>query len=580
MKKTVVALICLLTLIFSSFPVLAQTAQELEDELLGTVSAQYESNGDPGLISGGDGDLGGASYGAYQFASTYNIPYTFAEWCVSTGLNKTVGNTLLAAYEKDGNQLGTNFNTAWKKIATDDKDGFLKLQRLYVKAKYYDPAVTALKTHFNLDVSLYGIAFKNAVWSRTLQHGLGSYDRETGFLAIVKRVDKNTAGGLNALSEEGLINAVYEESGGLTNSGTNAMTAANAGGNAWIIRTYNLEGKYMKYFSGNSAAVQAGVYLRLRVKEIGALLEMLSVYGGYTGEENGRRTPYLKENRLILTECDTITGFYSSSNVALSISTVDKQEGKGALNFVPLSLERDVSWVLKCKSIVDYSSFSHLSFQLFLPNVVWNETASLIIKGVVENKEIHLNTIKLSSLKSGWQSVSLSIPKEFSAQSLEFSLLGLPQSVEGSRFMLDYITAVPKVQGFDSYKVVADALHCRSGPSGDYSSLGLFPQNAQVMVVAKQNGWYLCSGTTTEGKVVFGWSSGGYLQQLVGDFLFGDVNGDHQISALDALQILRFAVGKQTLTEKQKFLADLNTDEAIDAKDALRVLQIAVHKVH
>lgn len=146
MKKTVVLFLCLFSLIFSSFSVLAQTEKELEDELLGTVSAQYESNGDPGLISSGSGDLGGASYGAYQFASTYNIPHTFAKWCVSSGNNKTVGNTLLAAYEKDGNKLGTNFNAAWKKIAADDKNGFLKLQRLYVKAKYYDPAVTDRKS--------------------------------------------------------------------------------------------------------------------------------------------------------------------------------------------------------------------------------------------------------------------------------------------------------------------------------------------------------------------------------------------------------------------------------------------------
>ncbi len=578
MKKTAVILVCLFSLVFSSSPVLAQTAQELEDELLGTVSAQYESNGDPGLISGGVGDLGGASYGAYQFASAYNIPHTFAQWCVSSGTNKTVGNQLLTAYEKDGNKLGTNFNAAWKELAAKDKEGFLKLQRLYVKAKYYDPAVTALKNHFNLDVSLYGIAFKNAVWSRTLQHGLGSYTNENGFLGIVKQVEKNTKGGLSSLSEESIITAIYEESGELVNSGTTAMTAANAGGNAWIIRTYNLEGKYMKYFSGNSSAVQAGVYLRLRVKEIEQLLEMLATYGGYSGEENGRRIPYLKNNHLVLTECDTLTGFYASSNAAISVSTVEKKEGSGALNILPLSCEQDVSLVLKCKSLVDYSSFSHLTFYCYLPNVVWGETAALTVKGITDNAETLLNSLPLSSVKIGWQSIKLNIPKGFSAQWLVFSFMGLPQGAVGGRLVLDYITATPNVQSFNTYQVVADALHCRSGPSANHSSLGLFPGNTTVTAVAKQNGWYLCSGTTAEGKVIFGWSSGGYLQQLVGDSLLGDVNGDHQVSALDALQILRFAVGKRTFTNKEKSLADLNGDSAINAQDALKVLRIAVGK--
>ncbi len=578
MKRTIVALVCFLCIVFSSFPALAKTAQELENELLGTVSAQYESNGDPGLISGGDGDLGGASYGAYQFASAYNIPHTFAKWCVSSGTDKTVGNTLLTAYEKDGNKLGANFNTAWKKIAADDKQGFLNLQRLYVKAKYYDPAVTALKTHFNLDVSLYGIAFKNAVWSRTLQHGLGSYENENGFLGIVKQVAKNTSGGLASLSEESIITAIYEESGGITTKGTNAMTAANAGGNAWIIRTYNLEGKYMKYFSGNSAAVQAGVYLRLRVKEIAALLEMLATYGGYSGEENGRLVPCLNGNQLIITECDAITGFYGSSNLALSITNTDKYEGNGALNFIPISLEQEASFVLKCKSIVDFSSFSHLQFYLLLPDVELNQNTLLSVKGIVENQEFVLNTLSLSSLANGWQSVKLEIPQGFSAQWLTFSLSGLPQSALGSRFVMDFVTAVSKTESFAAYKVAADALHCRSGPSGSYSSLGLFPGDGTVTVVAKQNGWYLCSGTTTEGKVAFGWSSGGYLQQMMGNRLMGDVNGDNQVSALDALQILRFAVEKRTFTSEEKRLADLNDDGNINAVDALQVLRIAVHK--
>ena len=37
--------------------------------MLGDLSAQYESNGNPGCISDGYGDPGGKSYGTYQFSS-------------------------------------------------------------------------------------------------------------------------------------------------------------------------------------------------------------------------------------------------------------------------------------------------------------------------------------------------------------------------------------------------------------------------------------------------------------------------------------------------------------------------------
>ena len=57
---------------------------------------------------------------------------------------------------------------------------------------------------------------------------------------------------------------------------------------------------------------------------------------------------------------------------------------------------------------------------------------------------------------------------------------------------------------------------------------------------------------------------------------YGDVNADGKVNAKDALQVLRSAVGKETLTEKQKETADLNADGNIDAKDAQKILKQAV----
>ena len=63
------------------------------------------------------------------------------------------------------------------------------------------------------------------------------------------------------------------------------------------------------------------------------------------------------------------------------------------------------------------------------------------------------------------------------------------------------------------------------------------------------------------------------------DIPYGDVNGDEKVDAKDALEILKAAVDKITLTDEQKALADVNGDKAVDAKDALLVLRYAVKKI-
>ena len=65
----------------------------------------------------------------------------------------------------------------------------------------------------------------------------------------------------------------------------------------------------------------------------------------------------------------------------------------------------------------------------------------------------------------------------------------------------------------------------------------------------------------------------------VGNYTYGDVNFDTEIDAKDALEILKAAVGKITLTDIQKAASDVNGDSKIDAKDALLVLKKSVKKI-
>ncbi len=59
----------------------------------------------------------------------------------------------------------------------------------------------------------------------------------------------------------------------------------------------------------------------------------------------------------------------------------------------------------------------------------------------------------------------------------------------------------------------------------------------------------------------------------------GDVNEDKEVNAKDALEVLKFAVGKTTLSGEAQLRADVNLDDKINAKDALDILKYAVGKL-
>ncbi len=582
--KRILAWFCVLGLLLTFLPVIAaETIDPLEDELLGTVSRQYESNGNPGLISSGVGDLGGASYGAYQFAGNMDIPLTFAKWCVSSRFGVETGNRLIAAYEKDNKTFGTNFNAEWTAIAAEDANGFLRLQRLYTREKYYVPAVGKLMEHFDLDVNLYGIAFKNAVWSRTLQHGLGSYNNRTGFLGIMRRVaDERLPNGLHASSEAQLITAIYEESGAVVDEGTIPMLEAEAGGNAWIIRQYNLDGKYMKYYSGNSAAVQAGVYNRLRVNEIKDLLAMLEQYGGYEGGDNyGSTAPFVGGDTLHLSQCDTLNGWSDNPTTQLSIDKNTKKQGAGAIKLTPLRVDYAPHATLQFDGLVNLSGFTQINVQLFVPTVQAQPDSAFVVRVLSHGNSVFSGEWPLISLQSGWQTICLALPtgdKLLQVDGIEIAFT----NVAGDWFVIDQLEAVadkPTQTMRQALVDVNDVLNCRKGPSAAYDAVGQFAANTNLTVMGQDNlGWYFCAGRTTNGTTVVGWCSGDYL--ILSNYATpeGDVDGDYKTTANDALQILRCVVGKQVFTDAQKAKADLDMDGAVSANDALEVLKIVVNK--
>ena len=132
-------------------------------KMLGDLSAKYESNGNPGTISTGDGDSGGKSYGMYQFASNAGTPQNFVEWLLNNG--NPMGNILSA-----GEVGSREFDVVWMKLAQDCTAGFAGAQHEFIEAFYFTPAVDSLG-EIGIRVLERSEALQQVLWSRAVQYG-------------------------------------------------------------------------------------------------------------------------------------------------------------------------------------------------------------------------------------------------------------------------------------------------------------------------------------------------------------------------------------------------------------------------
>lgn len=269
----------------------ASVADDQEASLLGTLSEGYESNGNPGAISGGEGDLGGKSYGAYQLASRYDIPKNFFSWCMQSSQSSYVdiGTQLQTAYTADGSTYGTNFDSVWAALASGNSYGgvrgvFWQAQRDFIRLRYYDPIVSAIESSVpGFSMANYSIALRNVFWSRSVQHGSG------GAKGVITSAF-NTLGGFSNQDEATLIDAIYAESGALDAPRTNVISGDTA-------VKFSIAGTSLAYYSGNSSDVQLGVYQRLRINEVSDAQQML-VNDGLTGAPVTQGVYTLSQNGL------------------------------------------------------------------------------------------------------------------------------------------------------------------------------------------------------------------------------------------------------------------------------------------
>lgn len=182
---------------------------------LGDLSKKYESNGNPARVSSGRGDLGGISYGCYQFASNQGIPQAFVEWarCQPEPLGN-YGKVLLEA----GPVNSQNFIDKWKELGIVDPFGFASLQHEYTKCVYFDAGNQNLIDHLYLDVTTHSEALQQVLWSHAVHYS--AYYMPELFQAALDLSGQD----INAICDHDFIYYIYQY---LINDGEQAYQLDN-----------------------------------------------------------------------------------------------------------------------------------------------------------------------------------------------------------------------------------------------------------------------------------------------------------------------------------------------------------------
>lgn len=150
----------------------AVTRPAVDGWVLGQTSEKYETGGrGAGTISSGVGDLGGKSYGIAQFASY--LPEIMENGKARRNANRSPLKSFLAASTygdkfKGMEVAGTEFDAMWKSLGNDPN--FKKDQHDYLQSVYYDVLCSNLKRN-GLDLSSFGIAVQDLIWSTAIMYG-------------------------------------------------------------------------------------------------------------------------------------------------------------------------------------------------------------------------------------------------------------------------------------------------------------------------------------------------------------------------------------------------------------------------
>ena len=132
------------------------------------LAMKYESSGDPGMVSSGNGDIGGISYGLYQFSSNIGVVNEFVTWLCNYPDDALANYGRVLAKHEVNSQ---DFINQWKELGNIDPGNFGMLQNEYIKEQYYDTVIERLrKEYFN--VENHSNALHAVILARAIQNGV------------------------------------------------------------------------------------------------------------------------------------------------------------------------------------------------------------------------------------------------------------------------------------------------------------------------------------------------------------------------------------------------------------------------
>lgn len=153
-------------------PAVSPINGKVDPSKLGTVSAKEESNGNPATINNYSNgkDRGGASYGAYQFASYLKAKDTPTRDNITLAQTKSSPVLLFirsaGLSQFDGLSPATpEFDAAWKTWANSDREKSFAIQHKYIEQAYYAKAITRLPQ----SITNRGLAIHEMIWSMSVQ---------------------------------------------------------------------------------------------------------------------------------------------------------------------------------------------------------------------------------------------------------------------------------------------------------------------------------------------------------------------------------------------------------------------------
>lgn len=168
--------------------------QVLASDKIGGVSEQFESGGrGVGTVSSGVGDFGGVSYGKHQLASNNGSMTQF--------LNSPEAKNLAGDF--GGLTPGTPmFNERYKQIAGTRGKEMEDAQYQYLVRTHYAPTAERLEKNLGIDANKQGRAFKEMVYSTSMQYGGNAASK-------IERALKGKD--LSKMSEQDIVEAVQKD---------------------------------------------------------------------------------------------------------------------------------------------------------------------------------------------------------------------------------------------------------------------------------------------------------------------------------------------------------------------------------